>query len=219
MMADYAAARQNMVESQLRPNGVSDPAIVGAFSAVPRELFVPKPRRSIAYVDEDLLLKDGRYLMEPMVFGKLLQYAGVGRDDLVLDVGAGTGYAAAVLARLGAAVVAVESDPDLAAQATALVGELGIDNVVVVQQPLDAGYPKQAPYDFILIEGAVEDIPPALQAQLAEGGRLATVLRTPGGVGRGTLFTREHGLFSGRPVFDAATPLLPGFARRPGFVF
>ncbi len=218
-MLDYAAARKNMVECQLRPNGVTEPEVTAAFAAVPRELFVPKPRRSIAYVDEDLLLKDGRYLMEPMVLGRLIQAAEIGPDDLILDVGAGTGYAAAVLSRLGAAVVAVESDPELAAEAAALIAQLGIENVVTVQQPLEGGHPKQAPYDVILIEGAVQDVPPALQEQLAEGGRLVTVLRQPQGVGRGTLFMREHGVFSGRPLFDAATPYLPGFVREPGFVF
>lgn len=218
-MVDYKAARQNMIESQLRANGVTEPAVTEAFAAVPRELFVPKARRSIAYVDEDLPLKEGRYLMEPMVLGKLIQLAGIGPGDLVLDVGAGTGYAAAVLSRLAAAVVAIESDPELAALASAALTQFGADNVVVLQQALEQGYPKQAPYDVILIEGAVEEIPDALTVQLAEGGRLVTVVRPPGGVGRGMLFLREHGVVSGRPDFDAATPLLPGFVRRPGFVF
>lgn len=218
-MVDYAAARQNMIEAQLRANGVTDPVIVAAFADVPRELFVPKSRRSIAYVDEDLPVKPGRYLMEPMVLGKLIRLAEIGPDDLVLDIGTCTGYAAAVLSRLCAAVVAVEVDPELASEATRLLSQGGADNAVVVEQPLEQGHAKQAPYDVILIEGAVEEIPEALMAQLAEGGRLVTVIRPPGGVGRGTLFRRERGIVSSRPDFDAATPALPGFAKRPGFVF
>ena len=218
-MIDYAAARLNMVEGQIRANQVTDPAITGAFAAVPRELFVPPHLRGIAYVDEDLRLTGERYLMEPMVLARLLQLADIGPNDLVLDVGAATGYSSAVIARLGCAVVSLESEPDLAADAARLFAELGADNVVAAKGPLRDGYPKQAPYNVILLEGAVDEIPASLSDQLAEGGRLVAVVRGERGLGRGMLFLREGGLFSGRAVFDAATPLLPGFAREPGFVF
>ena len=217
-MVDYAVARQNMIESQLRANGVTEPEITAAFAAVPRELFVPPERRSIAYIDEDLLLSPGRWLMEPMVFGKLVLLARPARSDRVLHLCAGTGYGSAVLARLVASVVAVEDDPELAAYAARTLAELA-PNATVVRHPASQGHPDEAPYDVILIEGAVEEVPATLQEQLAEGGRLVTVVRRPSGFGRGVLFERERGLVSDRPVFDAASPVLPEFARRPGFVF
>lgn len=218
-MLDYAAARHNMVESQIRANNVTDPAIVGAFDAVPRELFVPKQCRGFAYVDEDLRLEGDRYVMEPMVLARLLMMADIGRDDLVLHVGAGTGYGTAILARLACAVVALEEDASLAATATETLAGLGVENAVVVEGPLAGGHPKQAPYNVILVEGGVEEIPTALREQLADGGRLVTVVRAGPGLGKATLFTSSGGVFSGRAVFDAATPLLPGFVRHKGFVF
>ena len=218
-MTDYAAARLNMVESQIRANNVTDPPVVDAFMSVPREMFVPKTMRGVAYVDEDLSLGDGRYLIEPMVLARLVQLGQVGPEDLVLDVGSATGYSTAVLARLAAAVVGVEADEQMVQAATANLGQLGIDNAVFVRGPLEAGYAKQAPYNVIIFQGAIDEVPPAIADQLAEGGRLVAVVRQRRGMGLGTLFMREHGTLSGRAAFDAATPLLPGFARKPAFVF
>ena len=219
-MVDYAQVRRNMVESQLRANGVTDPAVTAAFLAVPREAFVPPAQRAIAYVDEDLSVKPGRYLMEPMVFGKLVRLAGIHPDDRVLHVGCGVGYGSAVLGRLAAAVIALEEDPELAAMAEQALAETGTENVRVVTGPLADGLPGEGPYDVVFVEGAVDVVPPALQEQVAkDGGRLVAVVRDPRGVGHGTLFLREHGVLSDRPDFDASTPLLPGFARRPSFVF
>ena len=218
-MTDYAAARLNMVESQIRANNVTDPPVVDAFMSVPREIFVPKTMRGVAYVDEDLSLGDGRYLIEPMVLARLVQLGQVGPEDLVLDVGSATGYSTAVLARLAAAVVGVEADEPMVQAATANLGQLGIDNAVFVRGPLEAGYAKQAPYNVIIFQGAIDAVPPAIADQLAEGGRLVAVVRQPRGMGLGSLFMREHGTLSGRAAFDAATPLLPGFARKPAFVF
>lgn len=218
-MTDYAAARLNMVESQIRANNVTDPPVVEAFMSVPRECFVPKAMRGVAYVDEDLSLGDGRYLIEPMVLARLIQLAQVGREDLVLDVGSGTGYSSAVLARLAAAVVGIESDPDMVASAATNLAQLGIDNAAFVEAALDTGYPKQAPYNVIIFQGAIDAVPPAIADQLADGGRLVAVVRQPRGLGRGTVYMREHGTLSGRPAFDAATPVLPGFVRKPAFTF
>lgn len=218
-MVDYAAARHNMVESQIRANNVTDPPIVEAFGSVPRELFVPKQCRGFAYVDEDLRLGGGRFVMEPMVLARLLMLADIGPDDLVLDVGAGTGYGAAILARLACAVVAVEESEPLARTATETLASVGVDNAVVVEGPLNEGHSRQAPYNVILIEGGVEEIPVGLKEQLADGGRLVTVVRNGPGLGKATLFTSQGGVFSGRAVFDAGTPLLPGFAKTKGFVF
>jgi protein-L-isoaspartate(D-aspartate) O-methyltransferase len=218
-MVDYTESRWNMVESQIRTNKVTDPALLAVMANLPRECFVPEPLRGIAYVDEDIPLGKGRYLMEPMVLARLLQTAAVRPEDVVLDVGCATGYSTAVLARLANTVVAVESDPELAARATGTLAELGIDNAVVVEAPLREGYPKQAPYDVIFIGGAVPEIPRVIADQLAEGGRLVTVVAEEGAVGRGTLMIRSGGVLSDRPVFDAATPPLPEFSREPGFVF
>jgi protein-L-isoaspartate(D-aspartate) O-methyltransferase len=218
-LVDYQSARLNMVESQIRPNKVSDPAIIEAMLAVPRERFVPAALRGIAYVDEDVPLGGGRYLMEPMVFGRLLQFAAIGRDDVVLDVGCGSGYASAVMAQLARKVVALEEDPALAHGAGARFAELAISNVVPVEGALTVGWPELAPYDVILFNGAVAAIPPAIAGQLAKGGRLVAVVQAEPGMGKAVLMTRVEGVYAQRIVFDAGTPMLSGFAARPGFVF
>ncbi len=218
-MPDFAAARHNMVESQIRPNRVVDPRLIAAMEEMPRERFVPKTLQSIAYIDEDLRVAEGRWLMEPMVFARLLQMARIEPGDVVLDVGCASGYSTAVIARLASTVMALESDAELAARATETLTELHIDNAAVVEGRLEEGLPKQAPYDVIVLEGAVREVPKAILDQLAEGGRLVTVVAKETGMGRGTLFLRAHGVVSRREEFDAATPLLPGFAPEPGFVF
>ena len=180
---DFAAARANMVDSQLRTNKVKDARLLHAFETLPRELFLPEGQRSIAYVDEDLPVAPGRYLIEPMVLARLLQAADITTDDLVLEIGGASGYGSAVLSQLGATIVSLESDKDLAAAAAQAHGEVGIDNVLLVEGPLDQGYGKQAPYNVIFINGAVSEIPPAITDQLADGGRLVTVVRAGAGAG------------------------------------
>jgi protein-L-isoaspartate(D-aspartate) O-methyltransferase len=174
--------------------------------------------RTIAYVDEDVPIAAGRYLMEPMVLGRLLQLAEVKRGDAVLDIGCGTGYTAAVLARLAGSVVAVECDQDLASRAVAILADLGVANVTVLEGELGQGAARQAPYDVIFIEGSVDAVPPSIVEQLADRGRLVTVVRRQG-VGRATLMVRIGGGVSSRVVFDAAVPPLPGFEAQPSFVF
>jgi protein-L-isoaspartate(D-aspartate) O-methyltransferase len=215
---DYAAARRNMVETQLRPNRVTNEALLDALAAVPRERFVPEALRTIAYVDEDVPIAAGRYLMEPMVLGRLLQLAEVKRGDAVLDIGCGTGYTAAVLARLAGSAVAVESDQDLASRAVTILADLGLANVTVLEGELGQGAARQAPYDVIFIEGSVDAVPPSIVEQLADRGRLVAVVRHQG-VGRATLMVRVSGGVSSRVVFDAAVPPLPGFEAQPSFVF
>lgn len=215
---DYASARRNMVESQLRPNKVTDPALLDALASVPRELFVPEPLRGVAYVDEDIPLGRGRFLMEPMILGRLLELAAVRPSDAALVVGAGLGYSAAVLARIAGRVVALEGDPELAQQAAQMLRTLGVSNVVLVEGPLAEGAPRQAPFDVILFDGAVDRVPPAILDQLADEGRLVVVIRSSG-IGRATLMTRQAGIMASRVAFDAAVPRLPGFEPAPAFIF
>ena len=217
-MSNSAAARRHMIESQIMPSGVTDRGLLAALEAVPREIFVPKSLQGVAYVDEDLEVAPGRYLMEPRVFARLLLAAGLGDGDVVLDVGCGRGYHTAVLARLAGTVVALESDEALAAQASETLTELGVDNAAVVSGPLAEGYPTQAPYDVSFLSGAVEEIPEVLSAQLDPSGRLLAVIGA-GGTGQATLLLRHGETLARRSLFDAASPPLPGFEPEPGFVF
>lgn len=216
---EYATARDNMIDCQLRTNKVTEDRLLDAFAEVPRELFVPEARRGFAYVDEDIAIGSGRHLMEPMVLARLLQAAAIEPGDVVLDVGAGTGYASAIAARLAATVVALESAEGLAAQANDRFQELGIDNAVVVTGPLTEGYAKQAPYNVILVNGAVASVPEVIAAQLAEGGRLVTVVKAGEGQGKATLVQCIGGHPSSRVIFDAGTPRLAGFEPVAGFQF
>lgn len=216
---DFAAARANMVDCQLRTNRVKDARLLHAFETVPREAFLPEKRRSVAYVDEDLQIVPGRFLLEPMVLARLLQAADIAPDDLVLEIGGASGYGSAILAQLGATVVSLESDGDLAAAAADTQAQLGIGNVLIVVGPLEQGYDKQAPYNVIVINGAVSEIPKSITDQLAEGGRLVTVVRGDGEPGQAVLALRRGANVSSRVLFDAATPFLPEFQRSPGFVF
>ncbi len=218
-MVDYAAARLNMVESQLRTDRVTDAALLEAFEQVPRELFVPEELRGVAYVDEDLAVGQGRHMMEPRVLARLLQAARPEPQDIVLDIGCGTGYATAILARLAATVVALEDGGGLAARANEVLGELEVGNAVVVEGSLNEGYAKQAPFNVIVVNGAVAKVPSVISGQLAEAGRLVTVIRDSAGMGRAILMQRTGGVVSSRTLFDAAVPVLPGFEAEPGFVF
>ncbi len=208
-----------MVESQIRTNKVTDQRVIAAFEAVPRELFVDEAKRGFAYIDEDLEVASGRYLMEPMVLARLLQAAGPRPGDIALDIGCTTGYSTAILAHLVETVVGVESERQLMDRANRTLNALDVDNAVVVEGALNAGYQKQAPYDVIVFQGAVSEVPDTVKRQLSDGGRLVAVVCDEAGIGRGTLIQRLGDSFSARILFDAATPLLPGFAREVGFVF
>lgn len=215
---DYATARRNMVESQLRPNKVTDQAVLDALAAVPRELYVPEPMRGVAYVDEDIPLGGGRFLMEPMILARLVQLAAVQPGDAVLVIGSGTGYGAAIVSRLAGRVVALESDRGLARPAAENLKAAGAANVAAIEGPLPGGAPQLAPFDVILFEGSVDAVPPAIVEQLANGGRLVAVANQDG-IGRATLMTRRDGGVASRVAFDAAVPRLPGFERAAVFVF
>jgi protein-L-isoaspartate(D-aspartate) O-methyltransferase len=223
-MDDFTTARTKMVDNQLRTQSVTDYEVLAAMGTVPREQFLPPASRPLAYIDSDLALTaagpDGpvRYMMEPAPLARLVQLAEVGKSDVVLVVGCGTGYSAAVLARLADSVVALEQDTDLAARASETLTDLGVDNVAVVTGSLEAGYPSEAPYDVIFVDGAVEVVPAALTDQLKDGGRLVAVV----GYGRSaaaTIFRRSGGDVGSRVAFDADVQPLPGFRRPKAFVF
>lgn len=215
---DYETARRNMVESQIRTNKVTHAALLAALAAIPRERFVPAERAHAAYVDEAIPLAAGRYLMEPMVFARLVQVAEPGPSDSALVVGSATGYGAAVLARLVKSVVALESDPALAVKGREQFARLGVMGATQVEGPLEQGWPRGAPYDLILLEGAAEVIPQGLFDQLADGGKLMAVIIAEG-LGRAILYTKRANVLSHRAVFDAAVHPLPGFEGKRGFVF
>lgn len=215
----HADARLNMVESQLRPNKVTDERVIDAFLRLRRDLFMPERLRAVAYVDDDLPLGAGRFLMRPMVAARLLQAAIAQPKDVALVVGAGAGYEAALLSLLVRNVVAVEEDAELARLGRSALVDHRIANVNYVESPPVQGHRPRAPYDVILFGGAADDIPAEIAGQLAEAGRMAVVLRQQECVGRATLVTRAGGILAHRVIFDAATPLLPGFAAKPGFAF
>jgi len=217
-MPDYAAQRLNMVESQVRANDVTDVRIHAALREVARERFVPAARRAIAYAEAGVELVPGRFMLEPRSFAKMLQLAEIAPGDSVLDVGCATGYSTAVLAKLAARVIGLEEDADLVRVASDMLAAVGARNTAVVQGALAGGHAAAAPYDVIFIDGAVERVPDALLAQLADGGRLVTVLQH-GPQGRAALFLREDGHVGHRAAFDACAPLLAGFRQPAGFVF
>lgn len=215
---DFEQARRNMVASQVKTNEVNDPLVIDAISQVPRERFLPSGRQSLAYVDEDLEIAPGRWLMEPMVAARLLQLADVQHTDHALVLPCGTGYIAAVLSHMAGSVVAVEDDGPVKDGASKLLGELGADTVAVVSGSVVDGCPGQAPFDIIVFDGAISSIPQEIQEQLADGGRLVAIVQS-GPVGRATLVQRTGNSFGHRTEFDASIPVLPEFAPKPSFVF
>jgi len=220
-MTDFNQSRRKMVDNQLRTNDVTDHRILDAMELVPRERFVPASKKAVAYIDEDLpvgSVDTGRVLMKPHIFGKLVQLAELRNDDVVLVVGAGTGYSAAVLSKLAASVVALEENEELAKTAGEILVDLGIENAVVVEGPLVKGYPEEGPYDAILVDGAVEVLPDALTAQLKPEGRLA-VIEGLGGAGVARLYQKSGDAVSARFGFNASVSLLPEFAKTKEFVF
>jgi len=218
-MADFSKARQNMVDCQLRTNKVVDEALVARFETVPREWFVGESVRSVAYVDEDVSIENGRYLVAPMVLARMLQELTINRSEVVLDVGCGTGYSSAILSGLADTVVALEENHELATRANELLTELAADNAIVVEAPLAEGYATQGPYDIILVGGSIAGVPSALTDQLIDGGRLAAIIDDGKGQGKVILMIKNHGAVSQRELFDASVPRLPGFEPKMGFVF
>lgn len=220
---DSAVQRKNMVDSQVRPSDVTDRRIARAMLEVPREVFVPRARRAVAYMDGDLVVSDEgsrpvRALLAPRTLSKMIQFLALEADAVVLDVAPATGYSTAVLAQIARRVVAVESDARLAEEATAALASLSIANAEVHVGPLDEGFAKRGPYDAILLGGMVTEVPPALLNQLKDGGRLVAVLEV-NGVGKVCEWRRFAMNFDRHTLFDAEAHMLPGFERAAEFVF
>lgn len=218
-MPDYSALRQTMVDTQLRTNKVTDAQVLAAMGGVPREIFVPEDRASFAYIDEDIRIGKSRCLAEPMILARMIQAAEIGPEDVVLDIACGPGYSSAVLGHIARAVVAVESDTELAGAASARLTKLGLDNVVVEIGPVNAGWADQAPYDVIMINGACGKISDAVLSQLADGGRLCAVIGGGAEVGVVKMFVKSGGIVSSRVLFNANVPRLPEFELEEGFTF
>lgn len=222
-MVDFSAARRMMVDGQIRTADVTDRRILGAFEDIPRERFLPSATAAIAYLDLNATVTgEGvcpvRRLLTPMVLARLIQAAAITGTDRVLVVGCTTGYSAAIVSRLAGSVVALEEDAGLARQARRTLADLAIANVEVVEGPLTAGWPGRAPYEAVLFEGAIAVLPPSFAGQMAEGGRLVAVEGVPPAL-KAMLHVCAEGELSGRPIFDAAAPALPGFEKAPAFVF
>lgn len=230
-MLDWKTMRANMVECQIRTNGVTDNRVLEALGQIPREKFLPRARQAVAYMGEEIAFTAepggaSRYLPSPQIFARLLQLAQIDETDLVLDVGCYLGYSAAVLALLAGSVVALETGEELVAKAAELLTEAEIDTVAVVAGPLEAGHRAQAPYDVIIVEQAMDQVPQALLDQLAPGGRLVAIVGTAP-VGQARLFVKPGdgdqggdatGLIASRTAFDVATASLPA-AGSAGFEF
>jgi protein-L-isoaspartate(D-aspartate) O-methyltransferase len=222
-MIDSQQQRINMVESQVRPSDVTDRRIIRAMLEVPREAFVPASLKALAYMDEAVPVveadgtRQARCLLAPRTFAKMVQLAEIGPDAVVLDVGCASGYSTAVLARLAKSVVAVEVDTALATRANETLRRLGVGNATVIGGALEKGAASHAPFDAILLQGAVPRIPEELLEQLKDGGRLVAVI-ADGTFGRAQLWRRTGKLYDPRPAFDAGAQPLPGFARQVEFV-
>jgi protein-L-isoaspartate(D-aspartate) O-methyltransferase len=215
---DYAKARIAMVEGQVRVNDVTDQRVIAAFASVPREIYAPKSAAARVYADMDLDLGNGRYLMRARDLAKMLEALKIRESDVALEIACGRGYASALLGTLCESVVAIDDQESFVMRASASLLADDKQNVAVIEGTLKDGAPKQGPFDIILCAAAVEAVPTAWLDQLAEGGRLVTVIRK-GRVGRGTLFTKSGGLVGRRELFDSFAPSLPGFANPRGFVF
>lgn len=216
-MSDYAARRVTMVDTQVRPSDVTKFPIIAAMLAVPREVYVPRDRRESAYVGENVDIGSGRVMLEARTFAKMLDALDILKTEIVLDLGCGLGYSTAVIARLAEAVVAVEEDEALAAEAQRSFSVEGVDNAAIVVGPIAAGDAKHGPYDVIMVQGGVEVIPPALLAQLKDGGRIGAVFME-GALGVVRVGHKSDGRVTWRFAFNATAPVLPGFAAVPAFM-
>ena len=216
-MPDYTSARQHMVDSQIRTNDVTDLPILKAFKAVPRELFVPKAHRALAYSDVHIDCGDDRFLLRPRDFSKMVQAADIVPTDVVLNIACGRGYSAAILAALCETVVGLEDNEDRVERASGLLTDVGVTNAAIVKGGLKSGAREHGPFNVIFVGGAVTEVPATWLDQLANGGRLVTI-KQKGPVGVCAVYTRSGDAIGERVSFDASAPILPGFEPKDEFV-
>ena len=223
-MINFDIARENMIESQVRPNGITDNRVIAAMAEIAREAFVPEGQRGLAYMDEDIVVStnagsEDRALMEPMAFARLVQLAAVKQGDFVLDIGCASGYSAAVLAHLAQSVVAIDESETLCETASANHDSMEISNIAVLQGAHAVGCPAEAPFDVVILEGRVPAVPQSLLDQLKDGGRLVAVVGNDT-VAQAQLWIRQGDAFSSRNEFSATIAPLPGIeVERPAFTF
>ena len=215
-MIDFSKRREIMVDTQIRPSDVTKFPVLKAMLDVPREMFVPRDKRDIAYIGESVDLGNGRVVLDPRVLAKLLDALNLSKDELVLDIGAGLGYSSALMAQLCEAVVALEDESEFIAEAEEALRDINIDNVCVELAPLAKGAPEHGPYDVMVMQGAVEEIPDVLIEQLKEGGRIGCIL-VDNGVGKAQIGHKKNGVVSWRFAFDAGAPILNGFEKARDF--
>ena len=217
-MFDFAKARDHMVESQIRTSDVTEPAILKAFRTTPREKFVPKAKSALAYGDSHIKMDEGRIMLRPRDFAKLIDAAEIRSSDIILDIACGRGYSTAIMAKLADTVVGLETTDEAVDKATDLLNAADISNAAVVKGELKAGASEHGPFDVIFVNGAVTEVPESWIAQLANKGRLVCIVQN-GPMGRGTVYTKSGNQIGERVVFDATAPILPGFEREVAFVF
>lgn len=215
-MTDFTERRRMMVDTQVRPSDVTKYPIIEAMLSVPRENFVGGAQREAAYADQNIDLGQGRTLLEPRTLAKILDALDVQNDELVLDVACGMGYSTAVVARMAQMVIAVEGNEELAAEAQTQLSEIGADNAIVHVAELSEGAAEHGPYDVILVQGGVEELPQSLMAQLKDGGRVAAIFMT-GALGQVKIGYKNGDQISWRFAFNAGAPVLPGFAAAKEF--
>ncbi|WP_457647585.1 protein-L-isoaspartate O-methyltransferase family protein [Profundibacter sp.] len=216
-MSDYSTRRTMMVDTQVRPSDVTKFPIIEAMLDVPREAYVPESKREEAYVSENVALGSARVMLEPRTFAKLLDGLDISPDETVLDIGCGLGYSTAIIARLAEAVVAVEDDAEMAAEAQQTLSSNDVDNAAVIESKLSEGAAKHGPYDVIMIEGGVEIVPAAILAQLKDGGRIGCIFMEDA-LGVARIGYKIDGEVTWRFAFNASAPVLPGFKAPKGFV-
>lgn len=217
-MTDFSAARTAMVDCQVRPSDVTKFPIIEAMLAVPREAYVPAAKKSVAYAGKHIALSPDRALLDARTFAKMLDSVNIRPTDLVLDLGCGMGYSSAVIARLAEAVVAVEENADLAAIATETLSDMSVDNVLVTQAKLSEGNAKHGPYDVVITEGAIAELPPAIADQIKDGGRIVAILQQDD-LSQCRIGYKADSNISWRYAFDASAPLLAGFEAQEEFAF
>lgn len=216
----FEALRKAMVDSQIRPNKVIDDRVIAAFMSVPRERFVSKNMQNLAYIDEDIHLSGGRFIVEAMVMARIIQTLALDASQSVMLIGAGTGYTAALLSSLVESVIAIETRAQMVEKAQQAVTALDIGNVAVIKARLQDGYASEAPYDAIIIEGAVEQMPQSLLDQLADGGRLAAIWRPDGNqAGEACIWHKTGDAVTRTALFTAQVPVLDEFRAKPKFSF